>query len=66
MKHPNSCNKYYLCLNGKSIEQDCADDLYFNIETGYCGPQEDTKCNLNVCTNKDIIELVANPEDCER
>lgn len=44
----NNCSKFYVCLGGKRIPQQCSSLLHFNTKTNQCDFPENANCNLDL------------------
>lgn len=42
--NPNSCEKFFICVNGHLVEQRCAAGLVWNQETSMCDWKFNVKC----------------------
>lgn len=63
-----SCNRYYICFNGQVIQQNCANGLEYDAESGICTLAHLAKCKLEFCNNVSPfgVTMVANPDNCSR
>lgn len=63
-----SCTKYHLCVNGQTLQQECAHGLSFDRELGHCNLEAATRCNLDLCPvdTVGIVTMVGNPDDCSK
>ncbi|KAH8264964.1 hypothetical protein KR038_008861 [Drosophila bunnanda] len=51
LREPNSCNKYYICLNGKPIPGKCPNRLNFDIKRKVCNFAYFVDCSFNEVTD---------------
>ncbi|KAJ9579674.1 hypothetical protein L9F63_004676, partial [Diploptera punctata] len=42
--HPNKCNAFYYCINGKYVEKRCMDGLHWNSQINACDFPESGDC----------------------
>lgn len=63
-----SCTKYYLCVNGQMLEQECASGLNFDRNVGNCNLAVATKCELSLCPYDAVgnIAMIPNRHDCSK
>lgn len=68
--HPDDCDKYYICVNGKQILKECGKDNYFDKNTLTCEFDIDNECWAKAaCTcpgGYDEGECSAHPIDCNK
>jgi hypothetical protein len=38
LPHPDSCEDFYLCVNGNGVERSCPGGLHFSPNLGSCAP----------------------------
>lgn len=54
---PESCQNYYLCINGKAKQVSCPSGSNFNPESSSCAQADDYRCNLT--TNYNMCDVIA-------
>jgi len=70
------CERYYICYNGKPLEQYCAPGIYWNSETDQCDFPENVNCTIEEPEEpelpqpeeiycKDGIYFEEHPNSCE-
>lgn len=64
----SSCTKYYFCLHGQELANECAEGLFFDPTTGNCNLESITKCLLGSCPvdNVGSLSLVPSYEKCSK
>lgn len=64
----NSCTKYYICLHGQELANECAEGLFFDPTTGNCNLESRTVCLLASCPvdNVGSLSLVPSYENCSK
>lgn len=60
---PNSCTEYRLCINGNSIDRECADGTWFDWRFSQCARRETVVCDYKACPATGT-QLVADPQSC--
>ncbi|KAJ6639636.1 putative chitinase 10 [Pseudolycoriella hygida] len=62
----NSCTKYYICLHGQELANECAEGLFFDPTTGNCNLESNTMCLLASCPADNVgsLSLVPSYENC--
>lgn len=67
---PESCQHYYLCINGKPKRVSCPKGSNFNPESSSCVQTDDYKCQLqadyNICDVISKLVLFKHDEDCHK
>ena len=68
IQHPKSCSRYYICMGGKPVEQQCAEGLLFDTRARRCNVESNVKCVLDVCPadSVGVVTMVPHPEDCAK
>lgn len=68
MPDANSCTKYYICLHGQEIPNECADGLFYDPISGNCNLESNTVCLLGSCPVDNIgtLTLVPSYENCSK
>jgi len=63
---PSSCTKWFLCVNGRKLPQECAPGTAFDPERGTCNLAENVRCQIDTCANIDGgVGVAADPDSCE-
>lgn len=68
LPHQKSCTKYYMCFDGKPVQQRCAEGLLFDHRQKSCLLQSEAQCTLDVCPADEvgIVQMVPHPENCSK
>lgn len=68
LPHQKSCTKYYMCFDGKPVQQRCADGLLYDHRQQNCQLEKEAQCELDVCPVDDVgtIQMVPHPENCSK
>lgn len=68
LPHKKSCTKYYMCFDGKPVQQRCADGLLYDHRQQNCQLEKEAQCELDVCPVDDVgtIQMVPHPENCSK
>lgn len=75
ISHPDSCEKYVLCISGARIERDCQPGFHFSRDFRMCVPPQIAGCEDAeeltpfMCPSIDDPEnlvFLPDPEDCEK
>lgn len=45
--HPNTCEYYFMCVDGDAILRHCAPGLFFDSVTNRCDVKENAVCSIN-------------------
>lgn len=63
-----SCTKYYICLHGQELANECTEGLFFDPTTGTCNLESNTLCLLESCPVDNIgqLSLVPSYENCSK
>lgn len=66
--HKRSCTKYYMCFDGKPVQQRCADGLLYDHRQQNCRLEAEAQCTLDVCPVDEvgIVQMVPHPENCSK
>lgn len=74
VSHPDSCEKYVLCISGERIKRDCAPGFHFSRQFRMCVPPQIAGCENDedltpyTCPSEDNIEnlVFLADKDCEK
>ncbi|XP_046807851.1 uncharacterized protein LOC111687852 [Lucilia cuprina] len=68
--HPKDCDKFYICVDGKQVLQECGENNYFNNYTKTCEPDIYNECwTKTPCTCPGGYEegdFSAHPTECNK
>lgn len=71
--HPTDCSKFLKCLNGNTVEYNCPEGQYWNVEKNYCDYKENVECESESGSGTDEPEgecaddsVHGHPTDCEK
>src|SRR5690349_7323972 len=73
IEHPDSCEKYILCIGGNEVERRCGSGLYFSRKHSSCVTADVAECEESdhvwECPEEDDfnnIVFLPNTEDCQK
>ncbi|XP_034481447.1 probable GPI-anchored adhesin-like protein PGA55 [Drosophila innubila] len=65
IRDPRSCNKFFVCANGRAIPRQCPKGLYIDIKTKFCNFPSRVQCSIDSTENLPILSApVAGHLDC--
>jgi hypothetical protein len=66
LPNPDSCEDYYLCVNGNEMERTCPNGLHFSPHLGVCADAASAGCDGWECpADSTEVSFIPNSEDCE-